>query len=174
MNEFWEAVWFFLPAGVANMSPVLAARLPLIKNWRTPIDFGQAYNGKRLLGDNKTWRGLAFGGLAGAVTGLIQYRVLTYSAESTGFIVLVTGLMGLGALIGDAVESFFKRRAGVAPGEAWVPFDQIDYVIGGLVFVLPLIALSLADILRILLAYFVLHLFVGYLGYLIGLKSKPV
>ena len=35
-----------------------------------------------------------------------------------------------GALLGDIIESFFKRRIGKKRGEDWIPFDQIDFILG--------------------------------------------
>jgi CDP-2,3-bis-(O-geranylgeranyl)-sn-glycerol synthase len=35
-------------------------------------------------------------------------------------------------MLGDIVESFFKRRIGLSRGEKWLGFDQIDFIIGGL------------------------------------------
>jgi len=35
-----------------------------------------------------------------------------------------------GALLGDIVESFFKRRKGIERGKDWIPFDQLDFIIG--------------------------------------------
>ncbi|MEM3153941.1 MAG: CDP-archaeol synthase, partial [Candidatus Woesearchaeota archaeon] len=39
---------------------------------------------------------------------------------------------GIGALLGDSIKSFFKRRLGILPGRPWIPFDQVDYAIGAL------------------------------------------
>ena len=55
------ALWFFLPAGVANMAPVFADKIPALRNWTLPLDFGHKFHGKRIFGDNKTWRGLLLG-----------------------------------------------------------------------------------------------------------------
>lgn len=61
---------FFLPAYVANMSPLLVARV--LPRWNAPIDGGRlAKDGKRLLGAGKTWRGLVGGTVLGAVTGVV-------------------------------------------------------------------------------------------------------
>lgn len=174
MSEWWAAFWFFIPAGVANFAPLFAARLPLLKNWNTPMDFGRSYNGKRVFGDNKTWRGLVFGTFVAAVIGLLQYRVVTYSVESIWFIIGVTAAMGFGALFGDAVESMFKRQVGVKPGERWFPFDQIDYIIGGLLFAALFVDLSFGDVARIFILYFGLHLLFSYLAYMIGWKKSPI
>lgn len=174
MSELWASLWFFLPAGIANMSPVLTRRLPILKHWNTPVDFGLTFKGKRLTGDNKSWRGVIMGGLIAGLLGLIQYRLITNIAETTGFIFMATAAMGFGALIGDAVASFFKRQAGVKPGDSWFPFDQLDYILGGIIFVSFFVALSLAEIARIILIYFVLHLVVSYIGFKLNLKSKPI
>ena len=39
-----------------------------------------------------------------------------------------------GALIGDIIESFFKRRVGIERGKNWIPFDQLDFILGVLFF----------------------------------------
>lgn len=174
MSEWWAAFWFFLPAGIANVAPLFACRLPFIKDWDTPIDFGKSYKGKRVFGANKTWRGLLFGTFVAAIIGLIQYRVITSSVESTSYIIAATAAMGFGALAGDAIESFFKRQTGVKPGEKWFPFDQIDYIVGGLLCVSLFVDLSLAQVLRISILYFGLHLVFSYIGYLIGFKKTPI
>ncbi|HSX27706.1 MAG TPA: CDP-archaeol synthase, partial [Patescibacteria group bacterium] len=83
-------------------------------------------------------------------------------------------LLGIGALTGDAMESFFKRRRGIKSGSSWYPFDQIDYIIGGLIFALLFIKPTLSLILWVGLVYFGLHLVFSYLGYLLGLKKHPL
>jgi CDP-2,3-bis-(O-geranylgeranyl)-sn-glycerol synthase len=174
MNEWWEALWFFLPAGVANIVPPLAAMMPLLARLDTPLDFGHSWRGNRITGDHKTWRGLICGIAAAVIVGLFQYRFIAYSAETTGFIIAATAAMGCGALVGDAIKSFFKRRHGVKPGHSWFPFDQTDYIIGGLLFVYPFIQLSLVQATQVLVIYFVLHIVVGYISYLFGLKDSAI
>lgn len=174
MNEWWEAFWFFLPAGMANMAPVLANKIPGLNRWKTPLDFGKSYQGRRIFGDNKTWRGVVFGTVVAMAVGWFQYRFLATSPETIWFILLTTGAMGFGALLGDAIESLIKRRRGIPAGEAWVPFDQTDFIIGGLVFVAPFIRPSVSQIIMIFMIYFGLHLLVSYAGYLTGFKKKPI
>ena len=77
---WWESVLhgllFFLPAYVANMSPVFVAKL--VPKWSAPIDGGRVgKDGKRLLGPGKTWRGLVGGAFAGALTALVIAFVVT-------------------------------------------------------------------------------------------------
>ena len=168
------AVLFFLPAGVANASPVIANRIPFVNRFKTPIDFGKSWRGKRILGDNKTWRGLIFGTLmASAASLLIGYFADPQASDAsrtffTGF------LLGLGALTGDAVESFFKRQRGIQSGKAWFPFDQTDYIIGGLLFVYPMVQIPVILMAGIFVIYFGLHLLFSYIAFLLGLKSQPI
>jgi CDP-2,3-bis-(O-geranylgeranyl)-sn-glycerol synthase len=174
MKLLWDAWWFFLPAGIANMAPMFASRLPVLRRWSLPIDFGKSYHGGRLLGDSKTWRGLLFGAFVAGLITLIQYKLVKTSPESLVFVFAIGAAMGFGALFGDAVESFFKRRLNHKPGESWFPFDQVDYIIGGLVFVYPFKPLAAKFILTILILYFVLHLIVSYIGYILKLKPSPI
>lgn len=181
-SDIMFALWFFLPAGVANASPVIAKHIPIIKNWKTPIDFGKSFKNERIFGENKTWRGLLIGTLAGGVTGSIIYfcypESITYVSVSVFpeylDMFVVGASLGFGALVGDAIESFFKRRANVKPGESWFPFDQVDYIIGGLIFSTPFVILSFKMNLLILFTWFLAHIIVSYIAYLLKLKDKPI
>lgn len=176
MSEVLAAFLFFLPAGIANMSPVFANRIPVLNRWKTPIDLGKSWHGKRLLGENKTWRGLVFGTFMAGLTALL-IRIFTNPSASLDIhatFVFAGALMGAGALIGDAVESFAKRQMNIAPGSAWFPFDQTDYIIGGLLIIYPIYHPSFRLMLAIGLLYFGLHLVSSYIGYLLGLKDKPI
>ncbi len=173
MNDYLAAILFFLPAGVSNASPVIANKLPLIKDWNTPLDFGKTWKGKRILGHNKRLRGVVFGTLMGGLTAIVVSKlnantVVTIEPFWTGMI------LGFGALMGDAVESFFKRRRGVPAGDSWFPFDQLDYIVGGLIAITPFVALQSWVVTTILVVYFGLHLITAYLAFRIGLKDKPI
>ncbi len=68
-----EVLWFFLPALLANLAPVMANHVPWLARFSTPIDGGRTLRHLRVLGDNKTYRGLLMGVLFGSLTALIQY-----------------------------------------------------------------------------------------------------
>lgn len=107
-----------------NTAPVLAAWL-LRARARWPIDGGVLLgDGQRLLGANKTWRGLLAAVLAGALVGPCLGLAPTQGA-----------LGGLLTIAGDAMSSFVKRRLRLPPGE-WIPgLDQLPEA------VLPLLVL---------------------------------
>lgn len=173
MSHVWLAFWFFLPAGMSNMAPVLGNKIPGWNQWKTPLDLGHTYKGQRIFGTNKSWRGLVSGVLLSSLLGWLIFPHLDIHLSFGNFI-LLGGASGAGALIGDAVESFFKRQAGVKPGHSWFPFDQLDYIVGGILFSLPFIRLQLIDYLLIVVWYFGLHLLSSYVGFRLGFKEKPI
>lgn len=173
MNEIIAALFFFLPAGVANMTPVLANKVPLLNRWKTPVDGYKTFRGKRIFGDHKSWRGIVTGTLLGTLAGL----VIPESLMGNVFPNLswpVFALMSFGALAGDAIKSFFKRQRNHPSGSTWFPFDQIDYIIGGLIALVPFAIPSLQLCLTILIGYFGLHLISTYVGFKLKLKSSPL
>lgn len=135
-----ESLYFMLPAYIANMAPVIFSFIPF---GNFPLDHGKSYRGKRFLGDHKTYRGLFSGVIVGMLVILAQWAVSTqeffgeislipYDLWPLSRLLLFGFLISFGALAGDAIKSFFKRRIGVAPGKNWIPFDQLDFVIGAL------------------------------------------
>ena len=173
MNDYIAALLFFLPAGLANMTPPIANKIQPLNQWKTPLDLGKTWRGKRLLGDNKTWRGLVSGTVVGAISALIISRLNTNTVVTIPPL-YVGMLLGFGALAGDAIESFFKRQLGFKPGKPWFPFDQIDYIVGALLIIMPFVSLPLWAIITIIIVYFGLHLLTAYLGYLLKLKDGPI
>jgi CDP-2,3-bis-(O-geranylgeranyl)-sn-glycerol synthase len=84
----------------------------------------------------------------------------------------VLGLrFGVGAMAGDSVKSLVKRRLAIAPGEPWIPWDQLDFVLGALAVVWGQAALSWADLATILLLTAAGHVLVNHLGYWVGIRD---
>lgn len=184
MRDIFVAFWFFLPAGAANVAPILAARVPAFKRLAVPVDGGHSLGGIRVLGDNKTWRGFAAGIVAATVVLWLQQLLaadvgwlhgLTSQIDYAHLPTLLVGpLFGVGALGGDATESFLKRRQGIPPGHAWFPFDQTDYIIGGAIATAPFVTLSMWQYVWLLAVWTIAHLLASYGGWLMGLKDKPL
>ncbi|MBW3568606.1 CDP-archaeol synthase [Candidatus Parcubacteria bacterium] len=183
LGDILFAGWFFLPAGVANMAPIFAAKAPYFQKFSQPIDGGRTWHGQAILGPHKTWRGVISGILAGVLTLFLQKLLFQNFAWATDIssgldyaaLPLAFGaLMGFGALAGDAFKSFFKRRLGRKSGSSWFPFDQLDYIIGGLAASLIFVNLELSQYLWIFIIWFGLHLGISYIGYLAGLKPRPI
>lgn len=183
LHNFLLAIWIFLPAGAANVAPIFAAHLPYIKRLDAPLDLGQMFGGRPLLGSHKTWRGLAAGIVLATIVVWLQQVIasrlnMRFPVMATAYLrhpALLLGLLfALGALGGDAVESFFKRRAGVPPGKSWVPFDQLDYIAGASLLTATLIRVPLALYGLAFITWLLIHMVASLIGYLVGLKASPV
>src|SRR4030067_2741413 len=85
-----EALKSIFPAYCANAAPVLAGG-------GLPMDFGKSFfDGKRILGKNKTWRGFFFGWGIGIFVGFVETVVFVPAPFRLLFCVLTP----LGALCG--------------------------------------------------------------------------
>ena len=162
-----KSLYFFLPAYFANMAPVLFNWVPFAGN---PVS-------EKWFGMHKTWRGLVVAPLVGVVvfwlqkighaSGFQRWSLVNY----TDFSLWLGGVLGLGAIIGDLVKSYYKRQAGIAPGERWFPSDQLDFVIGGLlgsfVFYVP----PFEVVVVLLLASPLLHIVVNHVGFWLKVRK---
>lgn len=161
------AFWFLIPAYTANSSAV-------VLGGGTPIDFGRKWrDGKELFGSHKTWRGFLGGTAAGLFWGFIQNLI---HPGSFPWAVLVA--LPAGAMTGDLVKSFFKRRVGIGSGKPFPVADQFDFLLGawlfawladpawfGLIFVPP-------TVLAALVLTPVLHVGVNRIAHLLKLKKE--
>lgn len=66
------------------------------------------------------------------------------------------------------LKASFKRQR--CAGKSWFPFDQIDYIIGGLFVSSIVVQLSITEYLAVAVTWFVLHVVSAYIGYLLKLK----
>ena len=163
-----QALIFIFPAYCANAAPVLAGG-------GTRMDFGKNFiDGKRIFGNNKTFRGFFFGWAIGIGVGLVEGFVFGFDEVP----ILLSLLIPLGALLGDLTGAFIKRRLNIAPGGMLPIVDQINFVVGAVLFSLPLTlinwqGLSLQLIVTVLLITPPIHLFTNYLAYKLHLKKNP-
>jgi CDP-2,3-bis-(O-geranylgeranyl)-sn-glycerol synthase len=163
-----EALKFIFPAYCANGTPVLAGG-------GAKMDFGRNFmDGKRIFGNNKTWRGFFFGWGVGLFVGLVEGFVFGFD----NYPVLFSVLIPLGALLGDLTGAFLKRRLDIAPGGLLPVVDQIDFVVGAVIFALPLalinwVGLTWPVIVTVLLLTPPIHLLTNYGAYKLKLKKHP-
>lgn len=184
LKELLFAIWFFAPAGVANATPVFTAKLPILRNLKAPMDFGKSFHGQRVFGDHKTWCGFVAGVVTATLALALQQaavahftwaRTLTTQVDYRTLPTLILGpLFGIGVLGGDAIESFFKRQRHIPPGHGWFPFDQSDYIIGGALTTAPFVRLSLREYALLIVFWVAAQIIATYIGYLIGLRERPI
>jgi len=157
-----EALKFIFPAYCANA-------IPVITGGGYPVDFGKKFlDGKPIFGRNKTFRGFFSGLIVGTTVGLAESVFFDYP-------IFFGLLLSLGALFGDLTGAFVKRRIGLAPGDLLPVIDQVDFVIGAILFSLPLHleVLSGELILVVLIITPLIHLATNFSAYKLGLKNNP-
>ncbi|MEB3844875.1 MAG: CDP-2,3-bis-(O-geranylgeranyl)-sn-glycerol synthase [Desulfurococcales archaeon] len=168
LRSLFETLLYILPAMTANGSPVVASRF---YGKGTPIDGGRSLGGKRLLGDGKTWEGLATGTIVGLLTGIIIGVLLD---RPVAYWASIGALSGFGAMLGDIVGSFIKRRLGLPRGSPAPLLDQLDFYVGALVVLYFVgVRLSLSSVIIWAVIIFFLHRATNYLAYKLKLKSVP-
>ena len=181
-----EVLWVLLPAFIANATAVLpGGRGP-------PMDFGRRWpgDGRRILGPSKTWGGFWFGTLFALPFGLLEaWLVLiappslqvvpAFAASVLGAVPVVLTLSG-GALVGDALGSFVKRRLGRESGARTVLLDQMPFVLVpvalGLVLFPSVFWPTFSNpeaILWLVLFTLGLHALFNWIGYVTGAKKVP-
>ena len=161
-NLIIKAIIFILPAYCANATPVIAGG-------GLPIDFGRKFiDGKPIFGKNKTFRGFFVGLFVGTCVGIGESAIFKYS--------LTFGLLlSLGALFGDLAGAFLKRRFGIAPGNLLPVVDQVDFVLGALLFSLLLSPFLLTWELTLIVLIITppIHLLTNFAAYKLRLKRNP-
>ena len=159
-------VFYALPMYFANATPI-------VFHGETPVDFGKKIGGKRIFGRGKTWIGLfcgIFGGIiAGTLMAVFFPEIFVLIPRYLELIVLLS----VGALLGDLVESFLKRRAGIKSGEMWLLADQLDFVVGGFLLSLFIRFPELSVVIVILVVTVFAHLSTNFAAYKMKLKKVP-
>jgi CDP-2,3-bis-(O-geranylgeranyl)-sn-glycerol synthase len=136
-------------------------------------------DGKPIFGSHKTFRGFAAGLIAGVSVSAIQVVALKYFISSDfalpfQFNILTGVMLALGALVGDLVHSFFKRRIRLAEGAPLLVADQLDFVVGAIFFSLLVVGPPpLTTVVIIIVITPPIHLLTNYFAYLLGAKKTP-
>lgn len=180
-----QTMWLLLPLFISNPTAVFFGN-------DKPIDGGRTWrDGKRILGDGKSWGGLIGGTLTGILGGLIMVLIIHNTSASqywlfgnnTLQVVKNICLISFGALFGDMIASFFKRRANFKRGKAVPGLDQYDMIVGVCVllavFSRPWFIQQFLDSTRwvgligVFILTPILHRVANIIGYKIGIKQVP-
>ena len=151
-----RTVYFFLAAYLANAAPVICGG-------GAPLDGGRLFlDRKPILGAHKTVRGTISGLVVGSFTGLVQGDPLRGV------------LLSCGALGGDLLTSFLKRRLSLKPGAPFPVVDQLSFILGAIALVsLVSPAPSAEMVLTIVVATLPIHFLSNLFAFLLGMKDKP-
>jgi len=152
-----------------------------------PIDLGLSFRGKRVFGDNKTWKvfllNIVFCTVGSIIQAWIQNKnyfpewIFLVDYQSYSFLLGI--MLGLGMTFGELTNSFIKRQSGIPPGERkkgllgviFFLFDQVDITIGIWVFLYLIIRPPTLLILWSIFLTIVTHIVISTMGYLLGLRK---
>jgi hypothetical protein len=166
-------------------APVLS--FDLLPGLKRPLDGGATFRGRRLFGDNKTWRGAICmtTGVVLLTLALAQWdgywSALPEDVQDAGPL-LVGLLVGLGVVVGELPNSFLKRQLDIAPGEqrrtpgglALMLYDQADLVPAIVLLLLPVYAMPLEVALLAFVVVAAVHFAINVIGFAIGARTARV
>ncbi len=153
-----SALLFIGPAYFANAAP-------LVLGGGASLDGGRSLaDGRPIFGPHKTVRGVIAGIVVGTLIGLAESLVDPRLATA-GF------MIALGAVLGDLLGAFVKRRLNVEPGKAFPVLDQLDFILGSVVLGYPFFQVGLISILQVVVVTPPIHLATNYGAYRLGIKK---
>jgi CDP-2,3-bis-(O-geranylgeranyl)-sn-glycerol synthase len=157
-----------------------------------PMDRGRLWtpDGRRILGASKTWSGFVFGTLAALPFGVLQSYLILIAPPDLAIVppfaptvvaaIPVILLLSGGALAGDVLGSFVKRRLGRASGSRAFLLDQLPFVllpVGVGLLVAPGLFVPVfwnpEGFAWMLLFTLGMHALFNYVGYWAGWKKVP-
>ncbi len=179
-------LWLLLPTYVANAF----ATLP--RGRGPPMDFGRSWarDGRRIFGPSKSWSGFLFAGFAAMPICLLEAWLILIAPPDLKLVpvlaptvlgaVPLAAILTFGAMTGDALGSFFKRRSGLESGARTLLVDQLPFVLVpiaiGLV-VYPSLFFGVFGVWQAVLWLLIftlgLHAAFNWVGYWAGLKKVP-
>lgn len=187
MTLLLRAIYLILPLGVGALVHGIVLKWNLVPFLARPLDRGRSWRGKRLFGDNKTYRGVvitALGtGLGVAILSALHrfsavhpYEVLDYTTPVTW---LVGAAMGGAGMLAELPNSFCKRRIGIEPGQpargVWTVLfyvaDQIDLIVGLWFVLVWVIGFDVPLFLATVGVVFFGHQLISVIGYGLGMRK---
>lgn len=156
------------------------------------MDFGRTWakDGRRVLGPSKSWSGFLAGGLGAIPFCLLEAWIILLAPPNLAVVPVLAPtvldalplavILTFGAMVGDALGSFAKRRLGRESGARTVLVDQLP-------FVLVPIALGFAfypalfwnvfghweAVLWLVVYTLGLHVAFNWVGFKVGVKQVP-
>lgn len=185
---------------VTLMAPIVAGvinsvwcKTNLLNCLKVPMDGNRNLSdGKRIFGDNKTWKGFwgyivlniffAVGwGFCCSLFGIEEYNYFYTSHSNTPvFNLLIGWLLGLGYALFELPNSFLKRRLDIVPGKGtkgikkyfFIFLDQADSVFGCVLVVLLFYPMTLQFYLGYVLLGAGTHIVINMLLYFMRLRKN--
>lgn len=186
----WGTCSLYLFLAILSAGIVQAFWMPSKLGRRTaiPLDGGGTFRGKRIFGDNKTWRGFIVMVPASGIFFVLWHSafLLIQGAETlwplSNFKYFLTGTaVGAAFMLAELPNSFFKRQAGVQPGKPasgrtgrilCFLVDQVDSVLGSLIVISFMLPLSVWVWVTLTIGGAAAHLLFNFILLKLGIRSR--
>lgn len=170
----FHALFFLIPLYAANGGALLIGTLYP----SSPLDANKKFfDGQAVFGKGKTWSGTIGGIVLGVLLGTIAWII---AGPTNPFFTslpiaypLFCLVVGVGAIVGDILGSFIKRRLLLPPGSASPVLDQLDFVAGAYIIATPFYQALAEEVLFVCVFTLFTHTASNYLAYKAGLKKVP-
>jgi CDP-2,3-bis-(O-geranylgeranyl)-sn-glycerol synthase len=147
---------------VANGGPIIARHL-FGERFGKPVDFGRRFpDGRAVFGASKTWRGI-----------VASLLVTPPVAWLLGLPLEVGMLVGAGAMAGDLLSSFIKRRLGMKPSSKAPGLDQVPESAVPLLLAAPALSLSWRHLVLLICLFWAGGLLLSRLLYRLHIRRRP-
>ncbi len=164
-----QAFWFIAPAYAANAFP------PVVKGMH-PLDFRKKLLSHRVLGNGKTFEGTIAGILFGMVIGSVQIygqRLIPSELGLTEMTLPLVFMLSFGAVAGDILGAFMKRRFGIRRGAPAPLLDQLDFLVIAILLANFIVIINMQVVLLLLLLTPPIHWVSNLVGYYARIKKTP-
>ena len=187
IKEFLIVAYLFLPLLVGLALHGFCIKYDALAILCRPIDRGRKFRGKRIFGDNKTYRGVVVVSLGTAIgfglQSLLLHRIASVRGaelfDYTFFKSVALGLtIGVAAMLSELPNSFIKRQFEIAPGTAakgwkaviFYVYDQIDFLLGAWLVLAIVVPVTVGRVLLSIVLLLVAHQIMSSVGYALGMR----
>jgi CDP-2,3-bis-(O-geranylgeranyl)-sn-glycerol synthase len=147
---------------IANGTPVIAKRI-LGTRLSYPIDAGlKLPDGQPLFGRSKTIRGV-----------LLALVMTSAAAPAVGLEWKIGAIVGSGAMAGDLLSSFLKRRLRLSPSSQAVGLDQVPESLFPFLLCRPMLDLTWTAVVVGVAIFFVTERVLSRVLYRLGVRGHP-
>lgn len=187
MKELFALAYLFLPLLIGLALHGFCIKYDILAFLCRPIDRGRKFHGKRIFGDNKTWRGVVVVSLGTAIgfglQSLLLHRIASIrSVELFDYVFFKSVALGLAvgvaAMLSELPNSFIKRRFEIAPGRAakgwkglvFYVYDQIDFLLGSWLVLAIVVPVTAGRVLFSSGLLLVAHQLMSSVGHALGMR----
>jgi hypothetical protein len=187
LEEFYIIAYLFLPLLVGLALHGFSIKYDILSFLCRPIDRGRKFRGKRIFGDNKTYRGVTVVSLGTAIgfglQSLLFHRIASVrNVELFDYAffksLALGGAVGVAAMLSELPNSFIKRQFEIAPGTAakgWKAlifyiYDQIDFLLGAWLVLATLVPVTAGRVLLSSGLLLIAHQVMSSVGYALGMR----